>query len=279
MKGLASVVGILLSSAVVLASGTALGAPLSASSAQPLELSIGAGPTTMSLDGINTSILLFNTLIAHLNETLAVLGVAGTVEALAPLYGGMSLRASERYWIADWIALTGGFEYGRASTSTRGQYHGAETSTIDISAELSSFSVLAGARVQFVDVGVRLAAEAAASYFYSTFDHAVVFEIPSEYPNVIAGTPPQGDDRHSGGSLGLIAGLSLSYPIFPGFAIEALVGYRWATVPVLRNATATPLDLDGNGITESATLDGLSIQIGFSLALDLSLDGEKGENP
>jgi len=50
-------------------------------------------------------------------------------------------------------------------------------------------------------------------------------------------------------------------------------------VPTLRNATATPLDFDSNGTTESADLRGLSLQIGLSLALDLSLGGEKGENP
>ncbi|MCX6100048.1 MAG: hypothetical protein NTV92_01225 [Candidatus Bipolaricaulota bacterium] len=264
MKGLASVIGILLVSGVALAG--------------PLEVSIGGGPATTSLDDINTSILLFNTLITHLNETLAVIpGVSGTVGTLAPMISGMALRASERYWVTDWIAVTGCFEYNRVSTATRGQYIGAETSTIDVSAALTNLSILVGSRIQFLDVGLRLAGDVTAGYFYSTLDHAVVFEIPSEYPDAISGVPPEGEGRASGGTFGVEAGLSMSYPIVDGFCIEALLAYRWATVPVLRDATATPLDFDGNGTPESASLDGLSVQIGFSLALDLSLDGEKGE--
>jgi len=274
MKALASVMVILL------LGGSALGAPLGSASAQPLELSIGAGLTTMSLDDINTAILVFNTLITHLNETLAVIpGVSGAVDPLEPLYSGLDFSASERFWVSDWLALTGCLEYARAATSTYGQYHGADTSTIAVSATLSSFHVLAGARIEFLDAGLRLAADAAAGYFYSMLDHAVTFEIPSEYPDVIAGVPPEGEDRHSGGGFGLAASLSLSYPIVEGFAVEALVGYRWASVPTLRNAAGTALDLDGNGAPESATLDGLSVRVGFALTFDLSLGGEKGEKP
>lgn len=274
MKGLAS--GMVL----LLVGGAAWGAPLAGTSAQPLELWVGGGPTTMSLDDINTSILLFNTLIEHLNETLAVVpGVTGIVRPMAPLERGMSVRAAERFRITEWLALTGAFEYARTATSTQGEYHGSETSTIDISAAVSGLDVLAGVRIEFLDVGIRLAADAAAGYFYTTFDHAVTFEIPSEYPDVIAGVPPEGEDRHSGGSFGLAAALSLAYPIVDGFAVEALVGYRWAVVPTLRNTQGVVLDFDGNGTPESATLDGLSIQIGFSVALDLSLGGEKGEQP
>jgi hypothetical protein len=266
MKELASVLGILLLSCVALGG--------------PLEVAMGGGPSTTSLDDINTSILLFNTLITHLNETLAVIpGVSGTVATMAPMISGMSLRASERYWVADWIAFTGAFEYSRVSTATHGQYIGAETSTIDVQATHANLSVLVGTRIQFLDVGLRLAGDMSAGYFYSTFDRSVVFQIPSEYPDAISGVPPEGEGRYSGGTFGLAASLSMSYPIVNGFYVEALLGYRWADVPVLRNAAATPLDFDGNGVPESATLDGLTVQIGFSLALDFSPDGEKGENP
>jgi hypothetical protein len=266
MKGLASVLGILLVSCVALGG--------------PLEVSIGGGPSTMSLGDINTSILLFNTLITHLNETLAVIpGVSGTVDTMAPMTSGMALRASERYWVADWIAFTGFFEYGRVSTATHGQYVGAETSTIDVTASHANLSVLVGTRIQFLDLGLRLAGDVSAGYFYSTFDDSVVFEIPSEYPDAISGVPPEGGGRYSGGTFGLAAGLSVSYPVVDRFYAEALLGYRWARVPTLRDATATPLDFDGNGVPESAALDGLTVQIGFSLALDLSLGGEKGERP
>jgi len=264
MKWLASAMAVLLVSGVALAG--------------PLEVSIGGGPSTMSLDDINTSILLFNTVITHLNETLAVIpGVSGSVGTLTPLISGMGLRASEKYWIADWAAVTGSFGYARVATATHGQYIGDATSTIDVAATVTTLSFLVGSRIQFLDAGLRLAGDVTAGYFYTTFDYSVVFEIPSEYPDAISGVPPEGEGRHSGGTFGVEAGLSMSYPIVDGFFIEALLTYRWAAVSVLRDATATPLDLDGNGVPESASLDGLSVQIGFSLALDLSLDGEKGE--
>ncbi len=256
--------------AILLLSGAAL--------AGPLELSLHAGPAATSLTDINTTILVFNTLITHLNETLAVIpGVSGTVDTLGPMISGVALRASERYWVADWIAFGGRFEYNRLATSTRGQYHGAETSTIDISAAFHHLSALMGARVQFLDAGIRLAGDVAAGVFFATFDHAVVFEIPSEYPDAISGVPPQGEGRHSGGALGIEAGLSMSYPILDGFCIEALLAYRSATVRDLADPAGHPLDFDGSGTPESATLDGLSVQVGFSLAIDLSLDGGKGD--
>jgi hypothetical protein len=264
MKGLASVLVILLSSWTALAG--------------PLELSISGGPAATSLNDINAAILVFNRVITHLNDTLPVIpGVSGRVDLLSPMTSWIALRASERYWLADWIAFGGRFEYGRLATATRGQYQGAETSTIDVSAALHNLSILVGPRVQFLDVGVRLSGDVAVGYFYTTFDHAVVFEIPSEYPDAIAGVPPEGEGRHAGGSLGFEAGLSMSYPIADGFSIEALLAYRSATIPVLADAAGQSLDFDGNGTPETATLDGLSVQIGFSLAIDLSLDGEKGE--
>ncbi len=264
MKGLASVLGILLFSAAALAG--------------PLEASISGGPATASLDDINTSILVFNTLITHLNETLAVIpGVSGTVGTLAPMISGMTLRTSERYWIADSIALTGGFEYYHVSTATKGQYIGAETSTIDVSASLTNLNFLVGSRVKFLDAGLRLAGDVEAGYFYSTLDHSVVFQIPSEYPGAISGVPPEGEGRHSGGTFGVEVGLSVAYPILDGFSVEALLSYRWATVPSLRDAAGNVLDFDGNGTPESVGLEGMSVQIGFSLALDLSPTGEKGE--
>jgi hypothetical protein len=117
----------------------------------------------------------------------------------------------------------------------------------------------------------------AVGYFYSTFNHSVVFEIPSEYPDAISGVPPEGEGRHAGGTFGLEVGLSMSYPIADGVSIDALLAYRSATIPTLLDAAGTSLDFDGNETPESATLDGLSVQIGLSIAIDLSLDGEKGE--
>jgi hypothetical protein len=264
MKGLAAVLVVILLSEASLAS--------------PLELSLSAGPAATSLNDINAAIVFVNTLITLLNETLIVIpGVSGSVENLGPMTSGLALRASERYWVDDWIAFGGRFEYTRLATSTRGQYVGAETSTIDVALSVSELSLLVGARVQFLDAELRLAGDIAGGYFYATCNRAVTFEIPSEYPDAISGIPQLGAGRHSGGALGLEAGLSLSYAVTDGLCLEALLSYRSATIPRLDDAAGQPLDLDANDVPESAVLDGLSVEVGFSLSIDLSLDGEKGE--
>jgi hypothetical protein len=246
--------------------------------AGPLELSLSAGPAATSLNDINAAIIFVNTLITLLNETLAVIpGVSGSVDTLAPMTSGLALRASERYWAADWIAFGGRFEYTSLATSTRGQYQGAEISTIDVSLAFRELSFLIGARAQFLNAELRLAGDIAGGYFYATCDRAVTFEIPSEYPDAISGAPQASEGRYSGGTLGLEAGLSLSYVIADGLCFEALLSYRSATVPELIDPAGQALDLDANDAPESATLDGLSVEVGFSLAIDLSLDGEKGE--
>jgi hypothetical protein len=246
--------------------------------ASPLELSLSAGPAATSLNDINAAIIFVDTLITLLNETLRVIpGVSGSVDTLGPMTSGLALRAAERYWLADWIAFGGRFEYTRLATSTRGQYQGAETSTIDVALAFHELSFLVGTRVQFLNAELRLAGDIAGGYFYATCDRAVTFEIPSEYPDAISSTPQAGEGRHSGGTLGLEAGLSLSYAITDGLCLEALLSYRSATIPELTDAAGQPLDLDANDSPESATLDGLSVEVGFSLSIDLSLDGEKGE--
>lgn len=264
MKGLAAVIVVVLLGEAALAGS--------------LELSLSAGPAATALNDINAAVGFVNTLIETLNETLAVIpGVSGSVRTLEPMTSGLALRAAERYWVADWIAVGGRFEYASLGTSTRGQYQGAETSTIDVALGFNQLSLLAGVRLQFLDAGLRLAGDIAGGLFYATCDRAVTFEVPSEYPSALSGTPQEGEGRHSGATLGLEAGLSLSYPVADGLSVEALLSYRSASIAELLDAASQPLDLDNNDSPESATLDGLSVQIGFSVAIDLSLDGEKGE--
>lgn len=264
MKGLASVL------CVILLAGAAFGGTL--------ELSLGGGPAATSLDDFNASILVFNAVIAHLNETFDVHpDVDGSVPPLAPLTSGWVLRAAERYWIGDAFAFGAQLAFGRTSTETRGQYHGSETSTIDVAASLQTVTASLGARATFLDVGLRLSADAALSYTHATFDHAVLFEIPSEYPSAISGVPPSGGGRHTGGAVGFEFGLSMFIPIVQGFGADVIVAYRSARVDSFSNPNGETLDFDGSGTPEAANLAGLTVQICFSLALDLSLDGEKGD--
>jgi hypothetical protein len=263
MKGLASGLCIILLAAFAAYAG-------------PLEISIGGGPTATSLDDINASIVVFNTLIEHLNETFAVHpDVTGSVAPLMPMVSGLSLHASERYGFTDWLAVGAQLEYMRSSTSTAGSYQGAETSTIDIDLGFQSIGILLGARVTFLNLGLLLAADLGVGYYYASLDHDIVFQIPEEYPEVISGVPPEGSGHNAGGAMGFEAGLSLSYPVAPWLSLGSTVTYRSASIGRLTDANGAELDLDGTGVPETANLDGIVVQINFSILIDLSLDGGK----
>ena len=134
---------------------------------------------------------------------------------------------------------------------------------------------LAGCRATFLDAGLRLAAEGGVGYYYAVSNRAVVFEIPTEYPDVISGVPSEGEGRYSGGTLGFELGLSLSYPVTSWLSIGSSVSYRAATVNVLTDSAGGDFDLDGDGTPESVDLDGITVRLTFSLNIDLSLNGEK----
>jgi hypothetical protein len=266
MKGLASV---LLATLVV---GFA-------ASAGPLELFIGAGPSATSLAEINSSVGVLNTLIAHLNETFDVHpDVTGTVAPLEPIGSGLSLQAGERYWILDWLSLGGRIEYASAATATAGQYQGSEVSHITIDLGYGSVGIIGTGRAVFLDAGLQLAADLGAGYYYAFVDRAVMFEVPSEYPEVISGIPPEGDARYSGGTFGFELGLALDYPVTDWLVLGSLLKYQAAQVPRLQDAQGTALDLDGDGTVESITLDGVTVALTFSIRFDLSPMGERSDD-
>jgi len=245
-------------------------------SAGPLEMSFGGGPSAMSLGSINASIGVFNTLIAHLNETFAVHpDVSGTVDPLDPMVSGLSFRVGERFWLTDWFGLGASAEYFSSSTDTLGYYEGSEISTIQVALDLTTVGLLVGGRATFLDAGLRLAAEGGIGYYYVVSNRAVVFEVPSEYPDVISGVPPEGDERYTGGTFGFELGLSLSYPVARWFSIGSFVSYRAATVSVVTDSVGNELDLDGDGTPEAIDLDGISVRLSLSFNIDLSLNGEK----
>ena len=263
MKGLASVLGI-----VLLGGCAAL--------AGPLELSIGGGPSAISLDAFNAITESWNALIGHFNECAAAHpDVSGSVRTLDLLTTGLVAHAAERYWVLDWLALCARFDYEHSESAASGTYVGAETSTVDIALDYRTIALLAGVRVVFLDAGLRLAGDVTMGYYHGTLDHSVVFEIPSEYTDAISGVPPEGLGRHSGDTVGFEAGFALDVPFAEGGYLGAAIAYRSAAIAALMNTSGEPLDLDGDGTAEDANLSGISVRFCFSIVIDLSLDGEK----
>jgi hypothetical protein len=244
--------------------------------AASLEIGFGAGPAAISLGSLNASIGVFNALITHLNETFETHpDVTGFVEPLAAMVSGLSMQAGEGFWLTDWFGLAAAVEYFRTSTGTVGHYAGSTTSTIDVSADLAVVSVRLGARATFLDMGLRLAADAAAGYHHVVSNTAVVFEIPEEYPDTISGVPPSGVGRYTGDTFGFELGLSLVYPVSPWVSLGASIGYRSATVPTIADAAGSKLDLDGDGTPEAIDLDGISVRLTLAFSFDLSSNEEK----
>ncbi|MFC2078231.1 hypothetical protein ACFLTM_05435, partial [Candidatus Bipolaricaulota bacterium] len=140
---------------------------------------------------------------------------------------------------------------------------------------VTAVSALLGARVSFLDAGLRLAAEGGFGYYYVLLDSSTIFEIPVEYPDAISGVPPDEEERFTGSSLGFEVGLNLSYPIAQWLSIGSTVTYRSATVNSVANSAGDELDLDGDGTREPIDLDGITVRLVLSLNIDLSLNGEK----
>jgi len=263
MKGLASVL-----LAVVLMGVAGI--------AGPLEMGLGAGPSFTSLDSFNESIGVLNTLIEHLNETFDVHpDVTGTVTPMPSVGTGLYLSAGEQYRLTDWFGFGAHVEYAGSSSSTTGIYQGSEISQVDLSYRSHILGAVLGGDITFVDLGLRLGVTAGVGYFYTILDHKVVFQIPAEFPDAIAGLPPEGEGRYTGGAFGLEAGITLSYPILDWFTIGTRVIYRSAEIDSLANSQGIALDLNGDGISESVNLSGLAVQFTFSINIDLSLDGGK----
>jgi hypothetical protein len=263
MKGLASVllVLVLLGMAVI---------------AGPLELGFGVGPSFTSLDSFNESIGVFNALIDHLNETFAVHpDVSGTIAPLSTMGGGVYLSAAEKYRLTNWFALGAHVEYMGSSSSTIGFYQGSEISQIDISYGSHVLGAMLVGDITFVDLGLRLGVNGGVGYFHTILDRRVVFQIPDEYPDAIAGIPPEGEERYTGGAFGFEAGITLSYPVFEWLTIGSQVIYRAAEVGSLSTSQGVEMDLNGDGQGESVNLSGLAVQFTFSINIDLSLDGGK----
>jgi len=245
--------------------------------ASTLEMSFSAGPSAVSLSQVNNAISAFNVLIEHLNETFeAHPDVDGSVEPLDLMRSGLTFRASEAFRLVDWLAVGAHFELIRASSATTGVYTGASNSNIDVDLRFSTIGLGLDAQIRFLDIGLQLALDLGASYYRSTFDRSVLFEIPEEYPDTLSSVPPDGEGRYTASTFGLELGLSIAYPAASWLTLHSAISYRLAPAQEALDSTGTPLDLDGNGQSESLALGGLSVRLGVSINIDLSL-GERKE--
>jgi hypothetical protein len=247
-----------------------------AAHAATLNLTFGGGPAATPLAELNASLSAINILIEHLNETFeAHPDVDGSVAPLHLLKSAISLYGGESFQPVDWLGLGAHVEVLRSSTATSGTYTGASVSTIDVSLGFSTIALAVDAHVRFLDMGIQLAADLSGAYYRSTVRRAVVFQIPEEYPDTLSTVPPEGEGEYTGSAFGFEAGLSIAYPVAPWFVVHTILAYRSALIPSVKDSSGTALDLDGNGQPESIELDGLTVRIGFSICIDLSLDGGK----
>lgn len=264
MKGLASVLlGIVLMGVVA--------------SAGPLELGFGTGPSFTSLASVNDSIDVLNRLIEQLNDTSDVHpDLDGVVDPMPSIGRGLFMSAGEQYRLVDWLALGIHVGYVGSSSATAGSYTaGTVVSEFGLSYRAHVLSAVLGGEVTFVDMGLRLAATAGVGYFHTILHRNITFQIPAEFPEVIAGLPSQGAGRYTGGTFGLEAGITLAYPIFNWLTIGTRVSYRSATVASLSTAQGSRLDLNGDGQNDPLSLNGFTVQFMFSINIDLSPDGGK----
>lgn len=244
--------------------------------ASTLEMTFSAGPSAVSLSQVNTAITAFNVLIEHLNETFdAHPDVDGSVDSLDLMRSGLALRASEAFRLVDWLAVGGHVEILRSSTATRGVYSGAGESTIGIALGISTIGLGVDAHVRFVDVGLQMGFDLGASYYRTTFDRSVIFEIPEEYPDTLSSVPPAGDARYTASTLGLEFGLTIAYPVVSWLTVHSSISYRAASTAGALDSAGAALDLDGNGQSESLALGGLAVRLGVSINIDLSMNGRK----
>ncbi len=236
--------------------------------AGPLEFFTGAGPSAAALGSINEGIGVANQIIGDLNDDPRF---EGTVPILPNLGSGLAYTAGERYWVNDNLAFGGELTYFKSTTATSGTYtttSSSEVSNISLDLQCQSIGLLVGGRFTFLDVGLKLAVDLGVGYYYSGFNTAITFEMPSSY-NPINIHLPSGDGHYNGSSLGIEGGISLSFSITDWLNIGTTVLYRSLTVQHLADAEGNGFDFDGDGTPEVGDFSGITVR--FNIALDINL--------
>lgn len=263
MKGLVSIGAVFILWTLTLAAG-------------PVEVHLGGGPSAASLDEINAAITQFNTLIELLNETFEALpDVEGSVETIGRMGSGIALQVGERFLLTERLALGGTLDVFHTSASTAGTYVSSERSDISIALTCTNVGIVIGGRYDFLNAGLILSADVGIGYYYGTFRQAITFQVPPEFPAAIADLPPEGETRYSGFAPAVEAGLVLSFPLTDWFKVGSSVSYRFLAFTGMTDGQGNSLDLDGNGIPEKIDLGGITVELTFSMLIDLSLEGEK----
>ena len=266
MKGLVSIGAVLILWTATLAAG-------------PVEVHIGGGPSAASLDEINAAITLFNALIERLNETFEELpDVEGSVETLGRMGSCIALQVGERFLLTEHLTLGGTLDMSHTSASTAGTYLSTvstETSDISIALTCTDVGLVVGGRYDFLNAGLILSADVGIGYYYGIFRQAITFQVPPEFPDAIAGLPPEGENRYSGFAPAVEAGLVLSFPLTDWFKVGSSVSYRFLTFTGMTDGQGNSIDLDGNGIPEKIDLGGITVELTFSILIDFSLEGRK----
>ena len=255
MKGLVTVTVITLLWGTVAFSGT-------------LEFYTGAGPSAAALGSINAGIDVVNVITGDLNTDPRF---DGDVPTLPHLGSGLAYSAGERYWISDHFALGGELTYFKSTTSTAGTYNtvgSSEVSNVSIDLQCQSVGLLIGGRFTFLDVGLRLAVDLGLGYYYSGFNSAITFEMPSDYHPINIHLS-SGEGHYNGSSIGIEGGISLSFPLADWINVGAGLSYRSLTVQHLADSSGNGFDFDGDGTTEVADFSGITVQ--FNIALDINL--------
>ena len=233
-----------------------------------LEFFAGAGPSAAALGSINDGIGVVNIITGDLNTDPRF---EDTVPELPNLGSGLAYSAGERYWITDRFALGGELTYFKSTSATSGTYttkDSGEISNVSLSLQCQSIGLLIGGRFTFLDVGLRLAVDLGVGYYYSGFNTATTFEMPSDY-HPINIQLSSGDGHYNGSSLGIEGGISLSFPIADWINVGTSVLYRSLTVQHLVDAEGNGFDFDGDGTAEVADFSGITVQ--FTIALDINL--------
>jgi hypothetical protein len=255
--------------------------PLSADGGE-LDSHFAVGPSLTSLGEIRTVVERFDAILGILNSYFEAFGadVRGSVAPIGSIGGGISVTAGQRYWLLPGFGVGAVVAFAQCRDGTSGVYESRSGSTltpypVNIRVDGRLLDAALDLQAVLLNAGVRIGAGIRLGYYFGRLDVVSVLEIPDEYPDQLAGIPPEVDDRFTGGAFGGEFAITLSVPIASWLTVRGEAVYR--IVPMqLTNEIGDQLDFDGNGIPERISFGGLVFRVGVCLRLDLSSEGWEG---